>query len=194
MSAEEKILQGILDDANLQAEKTLNDAAAVCEEIKAQTNQMVKSYSATTTSNALLRAKSIKDNAESAAALIVRDAKLAKRHAEIEKTLNLAEEQIISLPDKEYFTLLAALAAKNAKAQEGTLILGKADLARNVSLFKDLLNKENLNLSVSEIAADIASGFILKYGDIEYNLTLKAVINDKREELEDKINKILFSN
>ncbi len=193
MSAQEKILQGILDDANLQAEKTLNDAAAVCEEIKAQTAEMVKSYSATTTSGALLRAKSIKENAESAANLIVRDAKLAKRHNEIEKTLILAEQQIAALPDNEYFTLLTKLAKQNAKPQTGELLLCNTDLARNTEIFANLLKGENVNVKISSKAANITSGFILKYGDIEYNLTIKAVINDKREILEDKINTILFA-
>ncbi len=194
MSAEEKILQGILDDAKAQADKILSDGEAVCREITAQTEQMVKSYSATTTSNALISAKNIKQNAESAAELIVRDAKLAKRHSEIEKTLGIAKEKILSLSDKEYFSLLSSLAVKNArKGEEGTLILGKSDLKRNTEEFLKLLKQEEISVQISKTPADISGGFILKYGDIEYNLTIDAVINDKREVLEDKINSILFS-
>lgn len=194
MSAEEKILQGILDDAKAQADKILSDGEAVCREITAQTEQMVKSYSATTTSNALISAKNIKQNAESAAELIVRDAKLAKRHSEIEKTLSIAKEKILSLSDKEYFSLLTSLAVKNArKGEEGTLILGKSDLKRNTEEFLKLLKQEEINVQISKTPADISGGFILKYGDIEYNFTIDAVINDKREVLEDKINSILFS-
>ncbi len=194
MSAEEKILQGILDDAKAQADKILSDGEAVCREITAQTEQMVKSYSATTTSNALISAKNIKQNAESAAQLIVRDAKLAKRHSEIEKTLSIAKEKVLSLSDKEYFALLTSLAVKNArKGEEGTLILGKSDLKRNTEEFLKLLKQEEISVQISKTPADISGGFILKYGDIEYNLTIDAVINDKREVLEDKINSILFS-
>lgn len=194
MSAEEKILQGILDDAKAQADKILSDGEAVCREITAQTEQMVKSYSATTTSNALISAKNIKQNAESAAQLIVRDAKLAKRHSEIEKTLSIAKEKVLSLSDKEYFALLTSLAVKNArKGEEGTLILGKCDLKRNTEEFLKLLKQEEINVQISKTPADISGGFILKYGDIEYNFTIDAVINDKREVLEDKINSILFS-
>jgi hypothetical protein len=89
MSAEEKILQGILQDAKLQADKIIangkTEETAILEEGKAQ----AKAYSAQTVSAALIKAKAIKTNAESAANLTVRDIILAKKHSEIEKTLGL---------------------------------------------------------------------------------------------------------
>ena len=56
-----------------------------------------------------------------------------------------------------------------------------------------MLGEAEVTASVCNTPADISGGFILKYGDIEYNLSVSAVINDKREVLEDKINTVLFA-
>lgn len=193
MSAEEKILQGILDDAKKQADEILSAAEAECREIEEKAAVDAKAYSATTVSAALFKAKSIKENGASAAELTVRDAKLAKRHGEIEKTLQLAEERISALPDDKYFALLTALAKANAKDEEAELLLSAADLKRSLSVFEGQLAAAGVKAKIRTAPADISAGLVLKYGDIEYNLTVAAVINDKREVLEDKINAILFA-
>lgn len=193
MSAEEKILQGILDDANGQAEKIISEANAECKAVLAKGKEESKAYSAKTVSEALRKAKAIKQNADSAAELTVRDARLSKKHEEIEKTLSLAVERIISLPDDKYFSLLCGLAVKNARSEEGTIALGSADLIRDIAVFEKLLKDAGVNARLSKAPAPIKNGFILKYGDIEYNLSLLSVIDDKREALEDKVNSILFA-
>ena len=193
MSAEEKILQGILDDAKKQADEILTAAEKECREIEEKAAADAKAYSATTVSSALFKAKSIKENGVSAAELTVRDAKLSKRHDEIEKTLSMAEEKISALPDDKYFALLTALAKANAKDEEAELLLSAADLKRNLSVFEGQLAAAGVKAKICTAPADISAGLVLKYGDIEYNLTVAAVINDKREVLEDKINAILFA-
>lgn len=192
MSAEERILQGIIDDANLQAEKIIAEAKSECENILAKGKEEAKAYSAKTVSDALRRAKAIKQNADSAAELSVRDIKLAKKHEEIEKTLCLAIEKIISLPDEKYFSLLCELAVKNARSEEGVICLGPADLIRDIAVFERLLSKHRVNVTLEKTPYSVKNGFVLKYGDIEYNLSLDAVIADKKDTLQDSINSILF--
>ena len=193
MSAEEKILGCILSDAEKQAETIKNAALAECEEIEKKAAEDKKSYEATTVSAALFKAKGIKLNAQSSAELTIRDAKLAKKHSEIEKTLKLAEDKINALADEEYFTLLTRLAKENAKQEKAELLMSSRDLKRNTALFEKMLAAAGVSAEVSSTPADIYGGLILKYGDVEYNLTIAAVINDKREELEDKINGVLFA-
>lgn len=193
MSAEEKILGCILSDAEKQAETIKNAALAECEEIEKKAAEDKKAYEATTVSAALFKAKGIKLNAQSSAELTIRDAKLAKKHSEIEKTLKLAEDKINALADEEYFTLLTRLAKENAKQEKAELLMSSRDLKRNTALFEKMLAAAGVSAEVSSTPADICGGLILKYGDVEYNLTIAAVINDKREELEDKINGVLFA-
>ncbi len=193
MGAEERILQSILDDANLQAEKILAEGKIKCEEIRLEAADKAKSYAAKTISDALRSAKAIKQNSDAAADLAVRDARLAKKHEEINATISAAVEKITSLPDDKYFNLLCSLAVKNARCEEGSLALGAADLLRDVSAFEKLLISNGVKVKLSKTAAAIRNGFILKYGDIEYNLSLEAVIADKKDAIEDSVNAILFA-
>ena len=53
-----------------------------------------------------------------------------------------------------------------------------------------LIKKEKLN---GKGFADINGGFILKYGDIQINGELSALIHEKRDVLTDELNKALFN-
>ena len=192
MSAEEKILGGIISEAESGAKAVAEKATAEIEKIEAAAAAEAKSYSGEVVSAALLKAKAIKLNAESAADLKVRDAKLAKKHEEIEKTLGMAAEVICALDDEKYFALLSGVAAGYAKDQEGTLFVGSKDIKRDLSIFKTALQNKGIKVNISDVPLEEERGFVLKYGDIEYNLSLTAIINDKRDSLEDRIHQILF--
>ena len=77
----------------------------------------------------------------------------------------------------------------NSKINYGGYSTGLIKLWR---LILSELKKENINVKIADKQADISGGFILKYGSIEYNLSLDAIIDEKKELLEDKINTILF--
>lgn len=193
MGAEEKILEGIISDAEAQGDEIIARAKAQSELILAKAKDEAKAYSAEVVSSALMKAKTIKDNAESSASLVVRDGKLAKKREEILKTVELAKKHIVSLEDEIYFNKLLNLIKDYARSEEGTLLLGGADLKRNIALLEATLKKENINVKIADNQADISGGFILKYGSIEYNLSIDAIIDEKKELIEDKINTILFS-
>lgn len=193
MSAEEKILEGIISDAVAQGDEIIARAKAQSELVLTKAKDETKAYSAEVVSSALIKAKTIKDNAESAATLVVRDGKLAKKREEILKTVELAKKHIASLDDEVYFKKLVSIVKGYAKSEEGVLLLGGVDLKRNTALLETALKKANINVKISDKRADISGGFILKYGSIEYNLSVDAIIDEKKELLEDKINTILFS-
>ena len=49
------------------------------------------------------------------------------------------------------------------------------------------------SLKVSRETRDIPNGFVLVYGGVEENCTLKAMFEAKRDELADKVNHLIFS-
>ena len=51
---------------------------------------------------------------------------------------------------------------------------------------------EGGSLTLSDEARPIGGGFLLVYGGIEENCTIKAVFDSKREELSDRVNRLLF--
>lgn len=65
------------------------------------------------------------------------------------------------------------------------------DKARDTASFKSEL--EALGFTLSDNFADINGGFILKYGDIQINGELSALIHEKRDVLTDELNKALFN-
>ena len=58
--------------------------------------------------------------------------------------------------------------------------------------FESKIREAGLDASVSGTAADICGGFVLKSGDIEENMDFRALINARRDEIEDLINRELF--
>ena len=192
MSAEEKILGGILSEAEATAKAAEEKTAEEVKKIEEAAAAEAKAYSAEVISAALLKAKAIKKNAESAAELTVRDAKLSKKHEEIEKTISMALDAALKLDDEKYFALLSRVAAPYAKDGEAVIFVGKKDKKRDLSVFKKALAEKGIKATLSDVSCFGDYGFVLSYGDVEYNLTLNALINDKRDILEDRIHRILF--
>lgn len=122
---------------------------------------------------------------------------LTARQALIQETLEAAEKSLFDLPDPEYFTVLLGLAAKRALPQKGELVLGSRDFARMPADFGKKLQEalpQGAELTVGEKPNPaIDGGFLLLYGGIEENCTFRALFDDKREELQDLTNQILFA-
>lgn len=122
---------------------------------------------------------------------------LTARQALIQETLEAAEKSLFELPDEEYFTVLLGLAAKRALPQKGELVLGSRDFARMPANFEKKLQTvlpKGAELTVADKPnTAINGGFLLLYGGIEENCTFRALFDDKREELQDLTNQILFA-
>ena len=96
------------------------------------------------------------------------------------------------LESKEYFALIYRLAA-TLGAKEGVVLLNEKDLKRVPKDFIQQIAKSGIKAALSPTPDNsIKSGFILKNGDIEENMSFAAVIADRREAVEDVINRELF--
>ncbi len=113
----------------------------------------------------------------------------------ISSTLDRALEVIKALPKKEYFEILKGLILKNVRKGEGVLRLSKEDTEKIPSNFIDSINnalKRGYKISLGK-SADIDSGFILVYGDIDINCSFDAIASAKKDELRDTLNEMLFN-
>ena len=111
--------------------------------------------------------------------------------------LDKAYETVTNLNDKEYFELILKLLGKYALPQEGEIFFSAADLKRMPTGFEqDAQQSAKANggsLKVSRQGKNIENGFVLVYGGIEENCTLRAIFDAKRDELSDKVHRMLFS-
>lgn len=190
MDAKEKIIASIIAEAENEAKAIILDAEKRATEISEQISAQAKRESDEIIAKAEAKAKDIKASAESSIALIRRDKLLSLKGELIEGALNGAKEKIIALADKEYFDFLLEIARKTALEKEGEILLCDKDLKRDYKAFEKAVKE--LKLTLSEKSADISGGFILKYGDIEINGEIDAIIREKREILVDIANKMLF--
>ena len=190
MTSAEKILTGIIDEAKAKSQSIIDKANSDAQKIIADAEKQCDQLNKATELEIERQTALLQKTGESAAALILRDAALAGKRENIEKTLNKAQETILAMPDNEYFELLLAV-VKNSGAAGGTLMLNAKDMKRNTADFAKALSDKNISLSSD--TADIEGGFILKNGDIEINASISALIHEMHGELVDNANRILFN-
>lgn len=190
MTSSEKILAGITAEAESTAKEIISAAEKKAAEIISDKEKEAEKQAEETTALAEKKAALIDSTGDSAAQLVLRDAKLSKKRELIEKALSEVVVSINNYDDKAYFDCLLRLAKKNAMSGKGEMLLSARDLSRDKGDFVKAL--EELSVTVSDSPADINGGFILKYGDIIINCELSAVMREKRDEITDKLNTALF--
>ena len=169
----------------LDAEKT---NAAVLAQAKKQA-QLREQEIADSTKQKIAQ---IQAASKSRSELAARTALLKQRRAEIDKTAGALLDYLTGLGDNDYFNALYRLAAQ-LRGKSGELLLNQKDLQRLPSDFENRVREAGLDARVSQTPADILGGFILKSGDIEENMDFAALLNARRDEIEDLINRDLFA-
>ena len=175
----------IVASIRLDAEKT---NAAVLAQAKKQAQLREQEIADSTKHNIAQIQAASKSRAELAA----RTALLKQRRAEIDKTADALLDYLTGLGDNDYFNAIYRLAAQ-LRGKSGELLLNQKDLQRLPSDFEGRVREAGLDARVSQTPADILGGFILKSGDIEENMDFAALLNARRDEIEDLINRDLFA-
>jgi V/A-type H+-transporting ATPase subunit E len=197
MTGLEKILKHIEEDALQAADKIITEAECrakeitdlarvtgeqKCAKINLESRQQVDAYLSRSQSAALLQEKKM-----------ILDVKQQL----IQDVIAKGKEYLRNLPDQEYFDIILKMIKKYSLNKSGEIVFSMHDRERlpkkfDHTLQKELKDKEDASLTVSDSTRDFDGGFILIYGDVEENCTFDALIAAARESLQDKINKFLF--
>jgi V/A-type H+-transporting ATPase subunit E len=191
MTSSEKILAGIAEESKTQADKINSDAEKQAADIIAAAREEAETDAEKIRAEAEKKAELIISSGKSSAELLKRDTALNCRRGLIEKALNFVADTVNAYGDKDYFDFLLTLIKKEKLNGKGEVYLSIKDKARDIAAFKSELSA--LDLTLSDTFADINGGFILKYGDIQINGELSALIHEKRDVLTDELNKALFN-
>ena len=191
MTSSEKILAGIAGEAKTEAEKITAEAEKQAAEITAAAKTEAETDAGKIRAAAEKKAELIISSGKSSAELLKRDTALNCRRGLIEKALNFVADTVNAYGDKDYFDFLLTLIKKEKLNGKGEVYLSVKDKARDIAAFKSEFSA--LDLTLSDTFADINGGFILKYGDIQINGELSALIHEKRDVLTDELNKALFN-
>ena len=192
MTGKQKILDLIRADGENGVKQINEQSAAKVKEIAEQGQKDAEQVSSEILAAAEAECGKIRKNAQSARASATKKAMLKCRREQIDATLKQAIDKLCSLPDGEYFECILKL-AKGYQNLGGEIVFSATDLARMPADMQARLNGVGVTSVISDKAADINGGFIIKCGDVEYAADFASVAEEKREQLEDMINRSLFA-
>ena len=192
MNGGEKILNRIKADSDVTIKQIENDANNTCSKILADAKIEAEKSADAIIEKAKAKALQINASSKSRAELEMRNALLKKRRQEIDFTLDKILEYMLSLDNGSYFELIYKLCSK-LEATDGEILFNNKDLKRLPSDFSKKVAQLGLNVRIGGLPVNICGGFILKHGDIEENMDFSALLSEKRDEIEDLINRELFT-
>ena len=195
MSGLDKILEHINTDATntakdllAAAQKEADELLAKCKEDAQAAAKAIDDQSKTACDTATKRIASAAEQKEKRMIL-------EAKQKEIDGVLSAALDKVESLDSKEYFATIIKMIGKYAhKGKEGTIAFGKKDLDRLPSDLAAQIKTaaDGAKLEIAKEPANIKSGFVLSYGDVEENCSFEALIEASKETLQDKIGQALF--
>jgi len=197
MTGLEKIIKHIEDDSSTSAKMSILQAKSEAEQVIACARADGDKLCAQIAEKAQSDVSALLSRAESAAILQKKKMILNAKQELIGEIINKAKAKLMELPEKEYFDVLLNMIPKHAYEMAGDLIFCEADIKRIPNEFSQRVNSTlaqlpGASLSVSKQAAQIAGGFVLKYGDVEENCSFEALLLTDKDALQDKISALLF--
>lgn len=196
MTGLEKMKSQILDEAKANADSKVTEAKKQAEELIAQAKEQAAKAVDVISQKSEKQVANHKERIASSVDLQKRTKVLAAKQEVIAETLNKAYGTLTTMDSEKYFDMLIKLLEKYVLPQEGEIYFSSADLSRMPNGYEGKIQNVAVGkggkLVLSKESRNIANGFILAYGGIEENCTLKAMFDSKRDELSDKVHRILF--
>ena len=196
MSGLDKMKARILEEAESSARDILDRAGEEADRILREAGSAADAAAAEIAAGAVRDSLERKRRAGAAADMQRKQAVLAAKQEMIREVLREAYEEILGLEAERYFGLMEKLLREYVLPEEGEICFNSRDLERMPEGFsgriRTIAAEAGGSLTLSETPLDTDGGFLLVYGGIEENCTLKAVFSSRREELSDQVNRMLF--
>ncbi len=196
MSGLDKIVEEIHRQAEAEAVQILNKADEYCktymEEVHKKVQEEVEEYN----KKALTERTLYEEKTRSGGAFMERNSILKVKQQCISEVINEAQNKIRNLPAKEYFGFFEKILKTNVQPQNGIMKMSADDLKRMPDNFEENIKRiaETCGgtLTVSRQPISVKDGFVLVYGEVEENCTLKALFDTNIDKLKDIANEALF--
>ena len=196
MSGLDNIVEEIRNQSKQEADEILKEADVFCKGYMNKIKKDVEVEVVSIEKKALADRKLYEEKTVSGMEFLERNSILRAKQQVIEQAIDKARESIAGLNDEEYFNVLEKLLRKNVQQGNGRICFSKKDLDRIPKGFEDRVKEiaaENQGeLVIDKEPANIKDGFVLVYGEIEENCTLKALFDSNIDRIKDIANKQLF--
>lgn len=220
MTGLEKITERILTDAKERARGILENAQEECRLMADDYAERAERIREEIAERTMREGEDMVARARSAAAMTRRDILLAAKSRMLDEAFEAAKAQICATDYGKYRELLVALLScaliEQARNERESLEMG--DEVAEFDTFEVLMNETDrarfgpyvlegarrtterrigsertAKLRLSDTAADIDGGLILRYGNTETNCSVSALLSEMRRDLESRISAILFA-
>ena len=196
MTGLDKITQKIAEESRQKVDAILADAHRAATQILADGRADADEKANRIIADANAEADRITSAAKAKAESITRTKYLEVKNAVVNDVIAAAFETVEKMDDASYFDLLYKLCVKNIEKGECEMFLNARDLARLPADFEDRINSavyETGAVHVAQQPKPIEHGFVLVYGDMEVNCTLRAVFDASMDMLKDLLGPMLFA-
>ncbi|MDE6281940.1 MAG: V-type ATP synthase subunit E [Oscillospiraceae bacterium] len=194
MNGIEKITARIAEDGKAENDALLAQARAQAAEVTAKYQAEARAAADEILAQGRKNAEARARHLDSTAQMECRKAVLAAKQDVIEEAFQAAHKKLLNLPQAEYVTFLAGLAAKASVTGKEKLIFSANDRAQ---VGKDVVAAANKKLAagkltLAEETRPMDGGFILSDGAVEVNCTFDTLIRLQRGALAGEVAKALF--
>ena len=195
MTGLEKIVAQITDESSEKVNSIMLSAKEEARRIVTEKREEAAREAERISQNAEEEAQRIISTAKTGADALTRTKYLEVKNAVVNDVIAAAFEAISAFDDEKYFRFLIELLKKHIEPGQCTMVLSQSDLQRLPAGFEEKINGEvyeTAAVSVSRTPGRLSSGFILVYPDFEINCSIKSLIEERMDEIKDRLCASLF--
>lgn len=198
MKGTEKIIAHIRADGDAEAKKIIDAALKQAEEKRAESFKAALSEYEKLMQAGNAECEDILSGSRRIAEMEAKKSVLSVKQEMISAAFDAAREEIVNMPRDKYTQFLARMAAEAAASGMEEIVLNardKAEVGKSVcKAANELLSAKGTpgKLTVSEDTADISGGVIVRFGGIETNCSIDALIRQRRSGLSTEVAAAMF--
>lgn len=198
MKGTEKIIAHIRADGDAEAKKIIDAASKQAEEKRAESFKAALSEYEKLMQAGNAECEDILSGSRRIAEMEAKKSVLSVKQEMISAAFDAAREEIVNMPRDKYTQFLARMAAEAAVSGMEEIVLNardKAEVGKAVcKAANELLSAKGTpgKLTVSEDTADISGGVIVRFGGIETNCSIDALIRQRRSGLSTEVAAAMF--
>lgn len=198
MKGTEKIIAHIRADGDAEAKKIIDAASKQAEEKRAESFKAALSEYEKLMQAGNAECEDILSGSRRIAEMEAKKSVLSVKQEMISAAFDAAREEIVNMPRDKYTQFLARMATEAAASGMEEIVLNardKAEVGKAVcKAANELLSAKGTpgKLTVSEDTADISGGVIVRFGGIETNCSIDALIRQRRSGLSTEVAAALF--
>ena len=195
MKGTEKIIAHIRSDAEAKAAAILAQTEQQCAVIREGYEKEAK---AVYTDKIRSGVRECEDRVDSMGRIAQMEAKksiLALKQEMVAESFAKAQDKLVNLPEAEYVSLLARLAADASVSGDEEIVLNARDRAAVGDKTVAAANAKipGGRLTLADATGDFAGGLILRRGSIEVNCTAELLVELCREGMSSELANVLFA-